>query len=98
MTLYEMQERLRYFRNLREQLEYVVRYTNNCADNLNLAVRNCLTSYNVDGHSAGNDVLKKSYKKLTDDYNTIKNTILPAINNEISKLKKKIEEEQLKLM
>ena len=98
MTLYELEERLRHFRNLREQLETVARQTNSCVDSLNLAVRNCLTAYNVNNHSDGNDLLKKCYKRLTDDYSAIKNVVIPAINVEISKLKKMIEEEQLKLM
>lgn len=96
-TLYEFQTSLRYYNNLRDNLNQVVRYLNNCIDDLQPATKNFLTVYNVDEFSKGNNVLLKDLDSLVEKRNTIKNTVIPAVNFEISKLKKQIEEEYLKL-
>ena len=96
-TLYEMQTRVKQFYNLRENLDQVIRYINNSIDCLEPSAKNFLTSYNVDGSSKGYSIVKKNISTLVERRDTIKNTIIPAINYEIRILKKSIEEEQLKL-
>ena len=96
-TLYELQTRLRQFYNLKDNLDYVVKYLNNSIDDLQPSVKNFLTAYSVDESSKGYVVLKKDLSTLVERRDTIKNTVIPAINFEIRKIKKDIEEEQSKL-
>ena len=96
-TLYEMQNQLRRYYALKENLGFVVNYIDSSIDNLQQSINNCLTAYSVDETSKGRDLLSKNVNVLVDRRETIKNKVIPAINFEISKLKKEIEEEQLKL-
>lgn len=96
-TLYEMENKLRIYYSLKENLGYVVNYINTSVESLQQATKNCLTAYSVDEVSKGYDLLSKNINTLVNRRETIKNQIIPAINFEISKLKKNIEEEQMKL-
>lgn len=96
-TLYDMQTRLRHFYNLKEDLNSVITYINNSIDDLNPSVKNILMAYSVDENSKASTLLSKNLENLISKRDFIKNTVIPEINLEISKLKKMIEEEQLKL-
>ena len=96
-TLYEIQNQLKRYYALKENLGYVINYINSSIESLQQSINNCLTAYSVDETSKGRDLLSKNLNLLVDRRETIKNKIIPSINFEISKLKKEIEEEQLKL-
>lgn len=93
-TLYEMQNDLRKYYTLKEKLTYIVNNINSCRDELKLSMDNFLSAYSVDEASKGYDDLSKISVELKNRRDTINNTIIPAINSEITKLKRKIEEEQ----
>ena len=96
-TLYEMQNKLRRYYNLKENLGYIVNYMNTSIDSLQQSINSFLTAYSVDETSKGHGLLSKDLDGLIERRQTIKDKIIPAINFEISKLKKDIEEEQAKL-
>jgi len=83
-TLYELQNKINRYYALRENLGYIVNYINDSIDSLRLSVNNCLSAYSVDETSEGRDLLSKDLNNLINRRNTIKNTIVPSINFEIS--------------
>lgn len=97
MSLYEMKKDLNYYYNLKDLLNSIVDCYNKNILNLEPSIKSLKDSYNVDGVSKGSLSLSKGLESLIEKRDYIKKTIIPTINFEISKLKQKIEEEQLKL-
>lgn len=93
-TLYELETQLRQYYNLRYELNNIVHYLNNSINYLQPAAKNFLSAYSVDDASKGSNSITKYVNELSNERNTINNTIIPSIDYEISELRRKIEEEQ----
>jgi len=94
MTLYELQKKLNNYYNLKAIIRYDINKLNNAIDSLDLVIKNFSVSYSVDDSSIGKDTSIDQKNKLIARRDLLQNQVAPAINMQITKIKKQIEEEQ----
>lgn len=97
VTLYELEKTRNRYYSLKDELDYLLNYLNSSIDSLSVASDTLSQACNVDNNSSLGDSVAEERNNLIYRRDFIKETIIPNINLEINRLKKLIEEEQMKL-
>lgn len=96
-NVYELEKKKRYYNNLKDNLNILVKYLNNAIDSLKPASDLIGSAYNVDGMSADNNRLINERENLIFRRDSLVNTVIPNIDYAIRKIRRNIEEENMKL-
>lgn len=97
MNVYELEKKRTYYINLKENLKIMLTYLTNSIESLKSASKYIDNTYSVDGISADKNRIYKIREDLKQRKTNIINSVIPAIDIEIERLRRSIEEEEAKL-
>lgn len=87
---YELEKNRKLYYSLIDNLSSIIKYIDDCIENLNQSLIKFCEAFNIDGMSADNNKLSNCNKTLIDRRNALKNVIIPAINEEINRINMQI--------
>jgi len=94
-SAYELQGKKRKYYNLIDGLSMVIKKIDESIENLNLVLKNFNESFNIDSQSADQNKISEYQNELIRKRDTLKNTIIPSIYEEIQKINKQIQQAEL---
>lgn len=81
----------RNYKNLKINIEYIIKNLNSCIENLEVPCSRTKSLYNINSISADNDKLNIVKQNLINRRNYLKNVILVEINKELNEISDSIE-------
>lgn len=89
---YELEKNKSLYYGLIDNLSSITKYVDECIDNLEHSFVLFYEALSIDGVSVGGEKIRICCGKLNDGNMTIKNTIIPAIKEEIERINKQLVE------
>lgn len=96
-NIYQLKTKRDQYYSLKDNLQIIIRHLNSSIDALNTSIQKMKESYTIDGVTIDNGKLLAYRNDLEENKNQIVQTVIPAIDKEISNLKWKIQQLELEL-